>query len=149
MPSPTQYCFNSSMCLTCVFVQNGEQRSHHHPVDPSAAVLHLPAVRQPHAAGGRKDGVSRPGSGHPGLLQSDRYENTHIHTSTDPHILILMCVCVCVCVCVSGYTCEPHNNPADFFLDVINGDSTAVALNKLYSNDGTTISLLHDCFPAV
>uniref|UniRef100_A0A667ZCN4 ATP-binding cassette, sub-family G (WHITE), member 2a n=1 Tax=Myripristis murdjan TaxID=586833 RepID=A0A667ZCN4_9TELE len=34
-----------------------------------------------------------------------------------------------------GYTCEPHNNPADFFLDVINGDSTAVAfnfLNKLF-----------------
>ncbi|KAM6909232.1 broad substrate specificity ATP-binding cassette transporter ABCG2 [Xenentodon cancila] len=29
-----------------------------------------------------------------------------------------------------GYTCEPHNNPADFFLDVINGDSTAVALNS-------------------
>ncbi|KAM4564379.1 broad substrate specificity ATP-binding cassette transporter ABCG2 isoform 2-T4 [Fundulus diaphanus] len=28
-----------------------------------------------------------------------------------------------------GYTCEAHNNPADFFLDVINGDSTAVALN--------------------
>uniref|UniRef100_A0A4W4DT49 ABC transporter domain-containing protein n=1 Tax=Electrophorus electricus TaxID=8005 RepID=A0A4W4DT49_ELEEL len=23
-----------------------------------------------------------------------------------------------------GFTCEPHNNPADFFLDVINGDST-------------------------
>ncbi|XP_073679192.1 broad substrate specificity ATP-binding cassette transporter ABCG2-like isoform X2 [Garra rufa] len=33
-----------------------------------------------------------------------------------------------------GYTCEPHNNPADFFLDVINGESTAVALNKLYDN---------------
>lgn len=33
-----------------------------------------------------------------------------------------------------GYTCEPHNNPADFFLDVINGDSTAVALNSLYKN---------------
>uniref|UniRef100_A0A8C1XXJ4 ATP-binding cassette, sub-family G (WHITE), member 2a n=1 Tax=Cyprinus carpio TaxID=7962 RepID=A0A8C1XXJ4_CYPCA len=47
-----------------------------------------------------------------------------------------------------GYTCEPHNNPADFFLDVINGDSTAVALNKLYSNEGTIISLLHDCFLA-
>ncbi|XP_037615024.1 broad substrate specificity ATP-binding cassette transporter ABCG2-like isoform X2 [Sebastes umbrosus] len=29
-----------------------------------------------------------------------------------------------------GYTCEPHNNPADFFLDIINGDSTAVSLNK-------------------
>ncbi|KAJ3585400.1 hypothetical protein NHX12_014119 [Muraenolepis orangiensis] len=28
-----------------------------------------------------------------------------------------------------GYTCEPHNNPADFFLDVINGDSTAVNSN--------------------
>uniref|UniRef100_A0A452HX59 ABC transporter domain-containing protein n=1 Tax=Gopherus agassizii TaxID=38772 RepID=A0A452HX59_9SAUR len=26
-----------------------------------------------------------------------------------------------------GYQCEPFNNPADFFLDVINGDSTAVA----------------------
>lgn len=29
-----------------------------------------------------------------------------------------------------GYTCEPHNNPADFFLDVINGDSSAVALGS-------------------
>ncbi|KAF3837526.1 hypothetical protein F7725_004990 [Dissostichus mawsoni] len=27
-----------------------------------------------------------------------------------------------------GYTCEPHNNPADFFLDIINGDSSAAAL---------------------
>uniref|UniRef100_A0A8C5H470 ATP-binding cassette sub-family G member 2-like n=1 Tax=Gouania willdenowi TaxID=441366 RepID=A0A8C5H470_GOUWI len=30
-----------------------------------------------------------------------------------------------------GYTCEPHNNPADFFLDVINGDSTALALENV------------------
>lgn len=30
-----------------------------------------------------------------------------------------------------GYTCEPHNNPADFFLDVINGDSTAVVLSNM------------------
>ncbi|KAL8186748.1 UNVERIFIED_CONTAM: hypothetical protein K2H54_007123 [Gekko kuhli] len=29
-----------------------------------------------------------------------------------------------------GYECEPFNNPADFFLDVINGDSTAVAAGK-------------------
>uniref|UniRef100_A0A674IUX8 Broad substrate specificity ATP-binding cassette transporter ABCG2 n=1 Tax=Terrapene triunguis TaxID=2587831 RepID=A0A674IUX8_9SAUR len=29
-----------------------------------------------------------------------------------------------------GYECEPYNNPADFFLDVINGDSTAVTLSK-------------------
>uniref|UniRef100_A0A8C6WPC3 ATP-binding cassette, sub-family G (WHITE), member 2a n=1 Tax=Neogobius melanostomus TaxID=47308 RepID=A0A8C6WPC3_9GOBI len=34
-----------------------------------------------------------------------------------------------------GYTCEPHNNPADFFLDVINGDSTAVARNNPDNND--------------
>uniref|UniRef100_A0A3Q0SKK8 ABC-type xenobiotic transporter n=1 Tax=Amphilophus citrinellus TaxID=61819 RepID=A0A3Q0SKK8_AMPCI len=27
-----------------------------------------------------------------------------------------------------GYPCEPHNNPADFFLDVINGDFTATYL---------------------
>ncbi|NXY83787.1 ABCG2 protein, partial [Alcedo cyanopectus] len=33
-----------------------------------------------------------------------------------------------------GYQCEPHNNPADFFLDIINGDSTAVAMSK---SDGT------------
>uniref|UniRef100_A0A4W6BTF5 ATP-binding cassette, sub-family G (WHITE), member 2a n=1 Tax=Lates calcarifer TaxID=8187 RepID=A0A4W6BTF5_LATCA len=30
-----------------------------------------------------------------------------------------------------GHTCEPHNNPADFFLDVINGDSTAVACSNM------------------
>ncbi|NXI61997.1 ABCG2 protein, partial [Anseranas semipalmata] len=29
-----------------------------------------------------------------------------------------------------GYECEPYNNPTDFFLDIINGDSTAVAVNK-------------------
>ncbi|XP_069834367.1 broad substrate specificity ATP-binding cassette transporter ABCG2 isoform X2 [Dendropsophus ebraccatus] len=34
-----------------------------------------------------------------------------------------------------GYACEEHNNPADFFLDVINGDSTAVALSKLEDID--------------
>nr|XP_024655340.1 ATP-binding cassette sub-family G member 2 [Maylandia zebra] len=34
-----------------------------------------------------------------------------------------------------GYTCEPHNNPADFFLDVINGDSTAVVLNSGKTED--------------
>ncbi|XP_053317585.1 broad substrate specificity ATP-binding cassette transporter ABCG2 isoform X2 [Spea bombifrons] len=34
-----------------------------------------------------------------------------------------------------GYECEAHNNPADFFLDVINGDSTAVTMNKLETVD--------------
>ncbi|XP_068583251.1 broad substrate specificity ATP-binding cassette transporter ABCG2d [Cebidichthys violaceus] len=29
-----------------------------------------------------------------------------------------------------GYLCEPHNNPADFFLDVINGDSTVTTMTK-------------------
>uniref|UniRef100_K7G8I4 Broad substrate specificity ATP-binding cassette transporter ABCG2 n=1 Tax=Pelodiscus sinensis TaxID=13735 RepID=K7G8I4_PELSI len=35
-----------------------------------------------------------------------------------------------------GYECEPYNNPADFFLDVINGDSTAVAsMSHFYPED--------------
>ncbi|NWU97191.1 ABCG2 protein, partial [Upupa epops] len=29
-----------------------------------------------------------------------------------------------------GYRCEPYNNPADFFLDIINGDSTVAAANS-------------------
>uniref|UniRef100_A0A8K9UI62 Broad substrate specificity ATP-binding cassette transporter ABCG2 n=1 Tax=Oncorhynchus mykiss TaxID=8022 RepID=A0A8K9UI62_ONCMY len=33
------------------------------------------------------------------------------------------------------YACEAHNNPADFFLDVINGDSTATAMNKIQGED--------------
>ncbi|XP_061438932.1 broad substrate specificity ATP-binding cassette transporter ABCG2-like [Rhineura floridana] len=38
-----------------------------------------------------------------------------------------------------GYECEPYNNPADFFLDIINGDSTAVASNKNDEIDIDTI----------
>ncbi|XP_010007699.1 PREDICTED: ATP-binding cassette sub-family G member 2, partial [Nestor notabilis] len=34
-----------------------------------------------------------------------------------------------------GYECEPYNNPADFFLDIINGDSTAVAMSKTSETD--------------
>ncbi|CAN9510294.1 unnamed protein product [Ophioblennius macclurei] len=34
-----------------------------------------------------------------------------------------------------GYPCEPHNNPADFFLDVINGDFTATALTKVNGSE--------------
>ncbi|XP_053260077.1 broad substrate specificity ATP-binding cassette transporter ABCG2-like isoform X1 [Podarcis raffonei] len=30
-----------------------------------------------------------------------------------------------------GYMCEPYNNPADFFLDIINEDSTAVGMSKM------------------
>ncbi|XP_061439041.1 broad substrate specificity ATP-binding cassette transporter ABCG2-like isoform X3 [Rhineura floridana] len=41
-----------------------------------------------------------------------------------------------------GYECEPYNNPADFFLDVINGDSTAVASNK---NDEIDIDTIDEC----
>jgi len=35
--------------------------------------------------------------------------------------------CFCFNVfCSSGYICQEHNNPPDFFLDVLNADSTAV-----------------------
>lgn len=37
-------------------------------------------------------------------------------------------------LCVPGYPCEPHNNPADFFLDVINGDFTATT--KMHGSEG-------------
>uniref|UniRef100_A0A672HHH2 ATP-binding cassette, sub-family G (WHITE), member 2a n=1 Tax=Salarias fasciatus TaxID=181472 RepID=A0A672HHH2_SALFA len=40
-----------------------------------------------------------------------------------------------------GYTCEAHNNPADFFLDVINGDSTAVAFNDDDGDDEGELNL--------
>ncbi|KAK7113491.1 broad substrate specificity ATP-binding cassette transporter ABCG2-like isoform X2 [Littorina saxatilis] len=36
-----------------------------------------------------------------------------------------------------GYTCEAHNNPPDFFLDVINGDSTAIAASSSNVKKGT------------
>uniref|UniRef100_A0A8C5RVG1 Broad substrate specificity ATP-binding cassette transporter ABCG2 n=1 Tax=Laticauda laticaudata TaxID=8630 RepID=A0A8C5RVG1_LATLA len=36
-----------------------------------------------------------------------------------------------------GYECEPYNNPADFFLDIINGDSTVVASHNETDKDGT------------
>ncbi|XP_020843971.1 broad substrate specificity ATP-binding cassette transporter ABCG2 [Phascolarctos cinereus] len=35
----------------------------------------------------------------------------------------------------SGHHCEPYNNPTDFFLDVINGDSSAVRLNREEGTD--------------
>ncbi|XP_076152102.1 broad substrate specificity ATP-binding cassette transporter ABCG2d isoform X2 [Alosa pseudoharengus] len=39
-----------------------------------------------------------------------------------------------------GYACEAHNNPADFFLDIINGDSTATIFNSREFNfeEGST-----------
>ena len=30
------------------------------------------------------------------------------------------------CECTKGYMCEGHNNPSDFFLDIINEKSSAV-----------------------
>ncbi|XP_054840129.1 broad substrate specificity ATP-binding cassette transporter ABCG2-like [Eublepharis macularius] len=42
-----------------------------------------------------------------------------------------------------GYECEPFNNPADFFLDVINGDSTAVAAGKDGQKSKATDGKIH------
>lgn len=36
-------------------------------------------------------------------------------------------MCHWITATIPGYICEEHNNPSDFFLDVINGDSTAVS----------------------
>lgn len=41
--------------------------------------------------------------------------------------------------CAPGYPCEPHNNPADFFLDVINGDFTATTMTKMHGCEGNGI----------
>uniref|UniRef100_A0A8B9P2M1 ABC transporter domain-containing protein n=1 Tax=Apteryx owenii TaxID=8824 RepID=A0A8B9P2M1_APTOW len=46
-----------------------------------------------------------------------------------------------------GYECEPFNNPADFFLDVINGDSTAVVSGENgvaeENMDSSVVDVLH------
>uniref|UniRef100_A0A8B9JPP9 Broad substrate specificity ATP-binding cassette transporter ABCG2 n=1 Tax=Astyanax mexicanus TaxID=7994 RepID=A0A8B9JPP9_ASTMX len=41
-----------------------------------------------------------------------------------------------------GYACEAHNNPADFFLDVINGDSIALMVVVLMIIHSTQISAI-------
>uniref|UniRef100_A0A7M4F2Z8 ATP-binding cassette sub-family G member 2-like n=1 Tax=Crocodylus porosus TaxID=8502 RepID=A0A7M4F2Z8_CROPO len=48
-----------------------------------------------------------------------------------------------------GYECEPYNNPADFILDIINGDSTAVTVRRNYeevSGDDTIARALADLY---
>ncbi|XP_066135184.1 broad substrate specificity ATP-binding cassette transporter ABCG2-like isoform X2 [Saccopteryx bilineata] len=40
----------------------------------------------------------------------------------------------------AGHHCEPYNNPADFFLDVINGDSSAVVLNREDEDDEAKVT---------
>lgn len=44
--------------------------------------------------------------------------------------------CVAAFLSFVGYNCEPYNNPADFFLDVINGDSSAVVLSRADRDEG-------------
>uniref|UniRef100_A0A3Q3MNJ4 Broad substrate specificity ATP-binding cassette transporter ABCG2 n=1 Tax=Mastacembelus armatus TaxID=205130 RepID=A0A3Q3MNJ4_9TELE len=43
-----------------------------------------------------------------------------------------------------GYPCEPHNNPADFFLDVINGDFTATAMTKVHGSEDLDFEEFHN-----
>jgi len=35
--------------------------------------------------------------------------------------------------CVTGYFCEQHNNPADFFLDVMHGEVPAIQPQGLHN----------------
>ncbi|XP_025920604.1 ATP-binding cassette sub-family G member 2 isoform X2 [Apteryx rowi] len=44
-----------------------------------------------------------------------------------------------------GYECEAYNNPADFFLDIINGDSTAVAMSKIAEANAENTEEHIDC----
>ena len=39
---------------------------------------------------------------------------------------------------VTGYQCEEHNNPADFFLDVVNGDTHKHIDDVTKTNDNVT-----------
>ncbi|KAJ3615119.1 hypothetical protein NHX12_018687 [Muraenolepis orangiensis] len=48
-----------------------------------------------------------------------------------------------------GFTCEPHNNPADFFLDVINGDYNASALAALRGSEEVDVDELSSCRQSV
>uniref|UniRef100_A0A8C5B8K6 Broad substrate specificity ATP-binding cassette transporter ABCG2 n=1 Tax=Gadus morhua TaxID=8049 RepID=A0A8C5B8K6_GADMO len=49
-----------------------------------------------------------------------------------------------------GYTCEPHNNPADFFLDVINGDYHASTLATMQGTEGNVaVEDLRSCRQSV
>nr|XP_021484087.1 ATP-binding cassette sub-family G member 2-like [Meriones unguiculatus] len=47
-----------------------------------------------------------------------------------PCMIVSLHDCVHALPLLVGYHCEAYNNPADFFLDVINGDSSAVILNR-------------------
>ncbi|XP_019717577.1 broad substrate specificity ATP-binding cassette transporter ABCG2d isoform X2 [Hippocampus comes] len=40
-----------------------------------------------------------------------------------------------------GFSCEPHNNPADFFLDVIHGDFTVTSMSKVGLSEGLDLDL--------
>ncbi|CAL8272865.1 unnamed protein product [Gadus morhua 'NCC'] len=48
-----------------------------------------------------------------------------------------------------GYTCEPHNNPADFFLDVINGDYHASTLATMQGTEEVAVEDLRSCRQSV
>ncbi|XP_073698914.1 broad substrate specificity ATP-binding cassette transporter ABCG2d [Garra rufa] len=44
-----------------------------------------------------------------------------------------------------GYACEAHNNPADFFLDVVNGSSAAVNMTKIQTNGDLELAVGQQC----
>lgn len=54
-----------------------------------------------------------------------------------------VCICMCdvSCLCMSaGYECEQHNNPADFFVDVISGTLQRQHANSSGNSDSMKVS---------
>ena len=60
----------------------------------------------------------------PTKRHSQRHDELSVSVSVGVSVTTVCCVC-----CTAGYECDIYDNPPDFFLDVVNGDSSAVKCN--------------------
>lgn len=128
--------------------QNGQPWKNDNHVHPSTSLLHLQTLWLSDPIGQWQNGLSWSSSKCAGLLCQHRWScsvKCHYHNIKQMfkvrHWVNKQCWCRFI-KCVSGYSCEPHNNPADFFLDVINGDFTATTSTKGHNSEG-------NCWPSV